>query len=97
MGAQPEQALEGDDGSHPHEGPFLATNVFVVKLGVQVEGQEDGPYNRKRPDVGMEEERPRAEQLGRLDLRAVHESSRRRRRHGEESPATHSSGGKVRN
>lgn len=51
--------------------------MLFVEISAQVVAQEDGPYYRKWPDVGMLLERKRSQQLGRFDLRIIDE-----RRHG---------------
>ena len=53
MSAQPDQALRRDDCSTPNEGPFLATNVFVVEVFGKIISQEDRPDDNKGPNVGM--------------------------------------------
>jgi hypothetical protein len=56
MSAQPDQALRRDDCSTPNEGPFLATNVFVVEVFGKIISQEDRPDDNKGPNVGMQGE-----------------------------------------
>jgi hypothetical protein len=53
--------------------------MFFVQVGSQVVSQEDGPDDGKRPDVGVEMECKRPQQIGRLDLSIVDE-----RRHDED-------------
>lgn len=86
VGSQPEQALDGDDGSHPHKGPFFTTDIPIVALSRQIDGQKGWPGDCEGPYVGMKEERFRGQELCRLDLRIVHKP-RYRRRHGRWSRA----------
>lgn len=79
VGAEPCQGLEGDDGTTPEDGPFLCANVLLVEVGRQVEGQEDGPDDGERPDVGVEVKRQRAQQFGLLYLGVVDEGRHRGR------------------
>lgn len=78
MSAQPEQRLDGDDGSAADKGPFFATNVLVVEIVEEVEAQEDRPNKSEGPDVGMEIDRQRSEKLSVFDVGAIDET----RRHG---------------
>jgi len=75
--AEPNQGLDCDDCAEPDKGPLWRVDVFFVELAAEIEAQEDGPYYREGPDVGVTLERQRPQQLGRLDLRVVDE-----RRHG---------------
>ena len=83
MRAQPEQTLDSDDEACPHHRPFLRTDIFLVQRRGEIIVEEDGPDDGKRPDVGVEIDRERFQQLGVLDLIIVDQ-----RRHG---------GGPVRN
>lgn len=87
MGCQPDQALDCEDDAGEDEGPLLAPDVCVVPLLREVDGQEGRPDDRKGPDIGVQEEGPRSEKLGRLDLRVLDEP-RWRRRHCRWSRAT---------
>ena len=89
MGAEPDEGLDGDDGAGPDKGPFLAVDVLIVEFLVEVVAEEDGPDDGKGPDIGVEVERQRPQQLGRLDLRVVDE-----RRH--DSGSTAGVGGRCR-
>lgn len=77
VGAQPDERLDGDDGTAPHDGPFLGSNVLVVEVLVGIKIEEDGPDDGKGPDVCVIPRGKRAQQLGGLDLGIVHEG-----RHG---------------
>jgi hypothetical protein len=57
VGAQPDQTLRRDDRSTPNERPFLTTNMLAIQIFRDVVSEEDGPDDRKRPDIGMEVER----------------------------------------
>ena len=51
VGAEPDQALDGDDGAAPNEGPFRRLDVLFVTRGREVDGEEGGPHDQERPDV----------------------------------------------
>lgn len=69
VGREPEEGLDGDDEGTPDKGPLLATEVLVVELRGQVVAEKDGPDKGKGPDVGVQVQRQRTEQLRVLDLR----------------------------
>lgn len=73
MSAQPDKRLDGDDGANPDKGPFGSADVLLIKLGSKKISQEDWPDDDKRPNVGVEVERERAQKLGALNLRIVDE------------------------
>lgn len=77
VGAQPDKGLECEDGAGPDEGPLRRLEILVVELWGQVVAQEDGPEDRKGPDVGMEAQRQWFEKFGVLDLRVIHERRHR--------------------
>jgi hypothetical protein len=77
VGAEPEQALDGHDGSDPDERPFLRADMLLVQLGAQIVPKEDGPDDNKGPHIGVILQGQRRVELGRLDLGVVDE-----RRHG---------------
>lgn len=77
--AEPEKGLDGDDGANPDKSPFRRADVLLVELRAEKVTNEDGPDDGKGPDVGMEVQRQRAQQLRLLDLRVVDE-----RRHGRD-------------
>lgn len=51
VGAEPQQALDGDDASAPDKGPLLSSNVLLVQIRRKVVSKEDGPYYDERPDI----------------------------------------------
>ena len=80
VGAEPGQALDGDDGADPDKGPFGGANVLFVVFGAEVDKEEDGPGDDKRPDIGVVVDEQRREQLGALDLAVVDQGSHDGRR-----------------
>lgn len=71
MRREPGQGLESDYGTTPDEGPLLRSNMFFVEIRREVEGEEDGPGDGERPDIGMQVGGQRAKQLRLLDLRVI--------------------------
>jgi len=54
VGTQPDEALRSDNGADPDKSPLRCTDVRLVELRGEVEGQENGPYYSERPDIGVQ-------------------------------------------
>ena len=53
---KPCQRLQREYRTSPYECPLRASDVFIVSLVGEVNGEEHGPYEEKWPDIGTEEQ-----------------------------------------
>jgi hypothetical protein len=65
--------LDGEDRASEDECPFLAVDVFLVRVIGEVDAEEDGPDDREGEDVGVGEGGSGIEELGGDDLGVVYE------------------------
>lgn len=91
IGAQPHETLQRNDRGTPDEGPFRRRDMLLVQFGGIVVAGEDRPDYSKGPDVSMEVQGQRRQQLGAPDLGVVDErrgSHRGLTRRGNATAAT---------